>query len=79
MCEDRGVRETNNTPKIMNTYSYATDADMGKIQAETVAEAYAKIRNTITDAMIEDGATLWVENSDDDSTEPRLTLGLNAE
>lgn len=65
--------------EVMNTYDYATDAEMGEIEANTVQEAYAKLRKKITAAMIEDGATLWVENADDDSTEPRLTLGLNAE
>lgn len=64
---------------IMNTYDYATDAEQGEIEAETVQEAYAKLRQKLTRAMIEDGATLWVENADQDSTEPRLTLGKNAE
>lgn len=63
----------------MNTYDYATDAEMGEIEADTVQEAYAMLRKKLTPAMIADGATLWVENADDESTEPRLTLGLNAD
>jgi len=62
-----------------NTYDYATDAEMGEIEAQTVEQAYAKLRHKITDRMIEDGASLWVENSDPDSKEPRLTLGENAD
>ena len=66
----------------MKTYKYATDADQGEINARSIQEAYAKIRAEITDAMIEDGATLWVEPKDDESDESdesRLTLGINAD
>jgi hypothetical protein len=63
----------------MNTYDYATDAESGEIEAESVQEAYDEIRSEITRKMINDGASLWVEPSDPDSNEPRLTLGLNAE
>ena len=59
----------------MSTYKYATDADMGEIKADTLGAAYNQLSATITDAMIEDGATLWVEDEDGD----RLTLGQNAE
>ncbi len=59
----------------MNTYKYATDADSGEIQSETLALAYATLRAQITGEMIEDGATLWVESEDGD----RLTMGINAD
>ncbi len=62
-----------------NTYDYATDAERGEIEAATVEAAYALLRRKITPAMIEDGATLWVEPSDPSSNEGRLTLGINAE
>lgn len=67
------------TNQNMKTYDYATDAEMGEIEAGTVQAAYAKLRRKLTADMIEDGATLWVENADPDSGEPRLTLGKNAE
>lgn len=63
----------------INTYDYATDSEQGEIEAESVEAAYAQLRSKITPAMIEDGATLWVEPQDPDSTEDRLTLGQNAE
>lgn len=65
--------------ETLNTYDYATDAESGEVEAVSVQAAYAELRAKITDAMIEDGATLWVEPADDASNEPRLTLGKNAE
>ena len=60
---------------INEQIKYATDAEMGEIRADTLEAAYNQLRAKITDAMIEDGATLWVESEDGD----RLTLGQNAE
>ena len=62
----------------MNDYYYQTDAESGVIEADTVADAYAACRAKISDLMIADGATLWVEPDDESSTEGRITLGLNA-
>lgn len=71
MCDTRRRQraqrpETNNlkTPTKMKTFSYATDSENGTINAASLAEAYATLRARITDAMIEDGATLWVEDTD---------------
>ena len=57
----------------MNTYSYATDSDHGTIKATSLEAAYTALRAKITDAMIADGATLWVESSDGE----RLTMGVD--
>lgn len=59
--------------KKMNTYTYATDAVKGTVQATSLDAAYESLRATITDEMIEDGATLWVEDADGD----RLTMGID--
>jgi len=67
--------QTKKTKTKMNTYKYATDAEMGTVTADTLEAAYDQLRARIMDAMIEDGATLWVESEDGD----RLTLGQNAE
>ena len=56
----------------MNTYKYATDAEMGEIKADTLEAAYDHLRAKIASSMIEDGATLWVEGEDGD----RLTLAI---
>lgn len=58
----------------MNTYKFATDAESGSVSAESLKAAYAKLRSKITQAMIDDGATLWVEDANGD----RLTMGRNA-
>lgn len=63
----------------MNTYYYQTDGKSGEIEAANVGEAYDEIRKTISDRMIRDGATLWVEPADESSGEERMTLGINAE
>lgn len=46
----------------MNQYSYATDSSSGQIEAESLAEAFSRLRDRITDEMIQDGATLWVSD-----------------
>ena len=60
----------------MNTYSYATDSTSGSVEAESLQAAYDSLRSKVTDEMIEDGATLWVESDD---TGERITLGLDGE
>ena len=57
----------------MNTYSYATDSTTGTINATNLDAAYDAIRDKITDEMLADGATLWVE----DAAGERLTLGID--
>jgi hypothetical protein len=59
----------------MNTYSYATDSTSGTFKAESLQAAYDDLRSKITDEMIEDGATLWVE----DESGERITLGIDGE
>lgn len=54
-----------------NTYRFATDADSGTITAESLDAAYDTLRAGITDEMIADGATLWVEDA---TTGERRTL-----
>lgn len=58
---------------IMNTYSYATDSGSGTVDADSLEEAYDDLREEISDAMIEDGAKLWVEDADG----VRLTMGID--
>lgn len=53
------------------SYRYATDSDSGTITAASLDAAYDTLRAKITDAMIADGATLWVE---DTTTGERRTL-----
>ena len=48
----------------LSEYDYATDAITGTVMADSVESAYAICREKITDEMIEDGATLWVESKD---------------
>jgi hypothetical protein len=60
----------------MNDYTYATDAEAGIVNAESLADAYDTLRSRITQEMIEDGATLWVE---DIETGERITLGRDGE
>lgn len=55
------------------SYRYATDSETGTIQAASLDAAYAALRGKITDAMIEDGAAMWVEGDD----EGRLTMGVD--
>lgn len=59
----------------MNTFSYATDSTSGTVTADSLAAAYDSLRSKITDEMIEDGATLWVE----DESGERLTMGVERE
>jgi hypothetical protein len=59
----------------MSTYSYATDSTSGTVKAESLQAAYDDLRSNITNAMIEDGATLWVE----DESGERITLGIDGE
>jgi hypothetical protein len=48
----------------MNTYSYsyATDSSSGTVKAVSLDAAYEMLRAKITDEMIADGATLWIES-----------------
>jgi len=48
----------------MNQYSYVTDAESGKIKADSLDDAFYTLRDRITDEMIQDGATLWVSEED---------------
>lgn len=48
----------------MNQYSYATDAEFGKIKAESLEKAYFILESRITDEMMENGAQLWVSEED---------------
>ena len=59
----------------MNKYTFATDSTSGKINADSLQDAYDAKRTEITDKMIEDGATLWVEDNHGD----RITMGIDAE
>lgn len=59
----------------MNTYSYATDSASGTVKASSLEAAYDSIRAKITDEMVADGATLWVE----DAKGERLTMGTDRE
>jgi len=60
---------------MKTSYKYATDAEIGTVQADSLQTAYDALRSKITDEMIEDGATLWVE----DKSGNRLTMGETAE
>lgn len=53
------------------TYRYATDSQTGTIEAASLEAAFETLSARITDAMIADGATLWVE---DETTGERVTL-----
>ena len=64
---------TATAPTTAGILTYATDAEMGEIKADTLDAAYDQLRAKITDKMIEDGATLWVE----DASGARLTMGEN--
>lgn len=57
----------------MNTYRYATDAEIGTIESTSLDAAYDTLRADVTDDQIADGATLWVEDDSGD----RLTLGID--
>jgi hypothetical protein len=80
----KGRTQANQKPKTKNqkekikmktSYKYATDSEIGTVQADSLQTAYASLRAKITDEMIEDGATLWVEDESGD----RLTMGETAE
>jgi hypothetical protein len=47
-----------------NQYRYATDSEAGTIEAASLEAAFSQLRAQITDEMIADGATLWVESAD---------------
>jgi hypothetical protein len=51
----------------MNQYDYATDSSSGKIEAASLADAFDILMESITDEMIQDGATLWVAEEDGSS------------
>jgi hypothetical protein len=51
-------------------FVYATDSESGTIEANSLEEAFAALRAGITDKMIADGATLWVE----DGSGQRITM-----
>ena len=56
-----------------NTYQYCTDSTNGVISAGSLEDAYIQARKQITPAMIQDGATLWVE----DTAGNRITMGID--
>ena len=57
----------------MNSYRYATDSSSGEMMAGSLQAAYDALRAKITQAMIADGATLWVE----DGAGNRITMGID--
>lgn len=63
-----------NTKNKMSTFRYATDSSSGELSASSLDAAYTLLRAKITDEMIGDGGTLWVE---DQATGERLTLGID--
>ena len=56
----------------MSRFTYATDSGSGTVEAESLDDAYQALRSKITDAQVDDGATLWVEDS---ATGERMTMG----
>lgn len=61
---------------VLSQYSYATDSASGAVSAYSLQSAYDDCRFLISDSMIEDGATLFVE---DEATGERITLGIDGE
>lgn len=55
-------------------FRFASDAMSGTIEAASLEDAYDALRSKITEEMINDGATLWVESP----SGRRLTMGDNA-
>lgn len=56
----------------MREFAYATDSESGAVKAASLEDAYQALRSKITDAQVDDGATLWVEDS---ATGERMTMG----
>lgn len=52
-------------------FHYASTSTSGPVEAESLDRAYNRLRSHITDAMIAEGATLWVE---DEATAHRITM-----
>ena len=48
----------------MNSYKFATDSEIGTIEAESFESACKKLDAMITEAAVADGAWGWVEDSD---------------
>ena len=56
-------------------FTYATDSASGTIEAPSLDAAYQMQRAKISDSMVADGATLWVESENGE----RITLGIDEE
>lgn len=56
-------------------FTYSTDSTSGSFEADSLQDAYSQQRAKISDAMIEDGASLWVESEDGE----RITLGIDSD
>jgi hypothetical protein len=59
------------TPAPTMKFTYATDSTSGTFEAPDLDAAYQIQRSKISDSMVDDGATLWVEGEDGQ----RITLG----
>ncbi len=58
-----------------HTFKFVTDSANGTISAGSLEEAYTIARSKITPEMINDGATLWVE----DEAGNRFTMGTDCD
>lgn len=71
-------REINDQIKAVSAslreFKSATDSGSGAVKAASLEDAYQALRSKITDAQVDDGATLWVE---DPTTGERMTMGKN--
>ena len=56
-------------------FTYATDSASGTFEASDLEAAYQIQRSKISDSMVEEGATLWVEAENGE----RITLGIDGE
>ena len=69
--DDDGVEPCWNDASLRE-FAYATDSGSGAVKAASLEDAYQALRSKITDAQVDDGATLWVEDS---ATGERMTMG----
>ena len=69
--DEDGIEPRWNDATATNVYSFATDATSGTVHAESLQCAFDVLAAKITDDMIADGATLWVE---DETTGERIKL-----
>lgn len=69
--DDDGVEPCWNDASLRE-FAYATDSGSGVVKAASLEDAYQALRPKITDAQVDDRATLWVEDS---ATGERMTMG----